>query len=65
VVVRIDQEQTVTPISKNARGPSMNRNTKTTHVREYVVLQRSVTQPEEPWYIYGKIPVPSWDQPGN
>ncbi|KAJ2658292.1 hypothetical protein IW148_004762 [Coemansia sp. RSA 1199] len=63
VVVRIDQEQTVTPISKNARAPSMSRNTKTTHVREYVVLQRSVTEPEEPWYIYGKIPVPSWDQP--
>ncbi|KAJ2355058.1 hypothetical protein GGF43_002908 [Coemansia sp. RSA 2618] len=63
VVVRIDQEQTVTPIAKGSRVLKKNLGSTTTHVREYVVLQRSVTEPEEPWYIYGKIPVPSWDQP--
>ncbi|KAJ2304291.1 hypothetical protein IWW55_002499 [Coemansia sp. RSA 2706] len=64
VVVRIDQEQTVTPIVKGARGGPVRRGVpKTTHVREYVVFQRAVTDSEEPWCIYGKIPVPSWDQP--
>ncbi|KAJ2651609.1 hypothetical protein IWW40_001509 [Coemansia sp. RSA 1250] len=62
VVVRMDQEQTVSAIARGARSQIKRGDAKTTHVREYVVFQRTVTDPNEPWFIYGKIPVPSWDK---
>ncbi|KAI8325514.1 hypothetical protein GQ54DRAFT_248476, partial [Martensiomyces pterosporus] len=60
VVVRIDQEQAVTPLAKKSGGAAAaGKNApRPVHVREYVVFQRVVSDPASPWCIYGKLNVP-------
>ncbi|KAJ1723351.1 hypothetical protein LPJ53_002299 [Coemansia erecta] len=64
VVVRIDQEQAAVPLSKRRGGAAAGASlSKPTHVTEYVVFQKIITDPASPWRIYGKMDVPKWDQP--
>lgn len=55
VVVKIVQDQAVTPLKSS-------RNGKQVRVKEYVVFQRVVSDPSAPWCVYGKLDVPKWDQ---
>ncbi|KAJ1951573.1 hypothetical protein EC988_004011 [Linderina pennispora] len=61
VVVRVDQEQVVTPLARRSVGTAGAKAAKPVHVREYIVLQRVITDPASPWAIYGKLNVPEWD----
>ncbi|KAJ1734571.1 hypothetical protein LPJ61_000992 [Coemansia biformis] len=68
VTVRIDQEQRVTSRPRGgagARSGAKPGEPRTVHVREYIVFQREVSDKSAPWTIYGKLAVPSWDQPKN
>ncbi|KAJ2712374.1 hypothetical protein H4R19_002788 [Coemansia spiralis] len=66
VTVRVDQEQRVTTRPRGgARSKASPGTPKTVRVREYIVFQREVSDDTAPWTIYGKIAVPSWDQPTN
>ncbi|KAJ1950628.1 hypothetical protein FBU59_000586 [Linderina macrospora] len=61
VVVRIDQEQLVTPLTRRPAVAAGSKSAKPVHVREYIVLQRVITDQNAPWAIYGKLSVPEWD----
>ncbi|KAJ1924036.1 hypothetical protein GGI09_000461 [Coemansia sp. S100] len=60
VIVRIDQEQIVTPAS--TRSLASRSPPKPVRVTEYIVFQRLITDPASPWRIFCKIGVPKWDQ---
>ncbi|KAJ2065146.1 hypothetical protein GGI17_000557 [Coemansia sp. S146] len=58
VIVRIDQEQIVTPATRSSAPRS---SPKPVRVTEYIVLQRLINDPTSPWRIFCKIGVPKWD----
>ncbi|KAI7823932.1 Tim44-like domain-containing protein [Kickxella alabastrina] len=62
VVVRIDQEQAVVPVTaRKGSGAANFSAAKPVRVTEYVVFQRVVSDAASPWRIYGKMNVPKWD----
>ncbi|KAJ2522352.1 hypothetical protein GGI11_000931 [Coemansia sp. RSA 2049] len=78
ITLRIDQIQRVVLLpraQKHSRRSSSSSSsssapisapiTKETHVVEYVVFQRLVTDKTSPWVIYRKLDVPTWDLPAK
>ncbi|KAJ1790843.1 hypothetical protein LPJ59_005093 [Coemansia sp. RSA 2399] len=70
VTVRVDQIQRVEPMSRKggaSRHAASSRSVapRDTHVLEYIVFQRELSNDSSPWVIYKKIDVPAWDLPSK